>query len=133
MRYFGIGADVSNLRRRFDFMLIAEDETYPNADKLELRGKHRHVKKRLEVLEMWIDRTAHVPSAVRVVQTDGDVTLWEFTDMLMNPELPPDTYILNIGPKTSVHSGDKTLSSTVNLLDGILDEEEPEPKSGSGQ
>jgi outer membrane lipoprotein-sorting protein len=124
--YFGIGSDVHNLRRRFDITL-GDDEAYSDTDKLELRGRWRRVKKRLDVLEMWIDRDRGLPVAVRVVAADGGSTTWEFSDMVVNPEIPASTYRLELPEDVEIRDEDDKLSATSEILDDILEGEDEKP------
>ena len=124
-QYFGIGSDIDNLRRRFD-IAIGDASDYPGTKKLELRGRWRRVKKRLEVLEMWVDDQRHLPVAVRVVLPDGGSTTWEFSGLTVNPVIPPERYHLDVPDDTKVIEEDKGMTATSEILDDILDEEEDE-------
>jgi outer membrane lipoprotein-sorting protein len=130
--YFGIGADVDNLRRRFDIRMGDASE-HPGTEKLELRGRWRRLKKRLEVMEMWIDKEKGLPVAVRVVLPDGGSTTWQFNDMVVNPEIPAAKYTLELPDNVQVRDEDKKLSSTHEILDEIMEEdaEAEAPADGS--
>ncbi len=120
--YFGIGADVDNLRRRFDIRMGDASE-HPGTEKLELRGRWRRVKKRLEVLEMWIDQKRGLPVVVRIELPDGGSTTWEFAGIVVNPEIPAEKYELALPVDVLVRDEDKKLASTSDMLDDLIEDE----------
>jgi outer membrane lipoprotein-sorting protein len=119
--YFGIGSDVDVLQRHFDLKRIASDTTRPHTEKLELRGKRRRVQKRLALLEMWIDDKLWLPSVIKVTMADGGTTLWEFTDMKANVELPADAFEIHVPKGTVIQSEDDPHSA---MIDDVLEEED---------
>lgn len=116
--FFGIGSDVEVLKRHFD-MVRVDDPTRPDTARLELRGKRRRVQKRVALLEMWMDRTTWLPAMIKTTMADGGTTLWEFTDVKVNPSLPPETFTVKIAQGTIVQSEDNPNSP---LVDDLLDE-----------
>lgn len=119
--YFGLGTDVEVLRRHFDLHANLSDRSRPGSEKLEMRGKRRRVQKRLELLEMWLDKTTHLPSAIKVTMADGATTLWEFADMKVNPVVPESLFALQVPSDTIIQSEDDPHSPLINDL---LEDEE---------
>lgn len=119
--YFGLGTDVEVLRRHFDLHANLSDQSRPGTEKLELRGKRRRVQKRLQLLEMWLDQKTHLPSAIKVTMADGATTLWEFTDMKVNPPVDAELFALKVPKDTIIQSEDDPHSPLINDL---LEEEE---------
>jgi outer membrane lipoprotein-sorting protein len=119
--YFGLGTDVEVLRRHFHLTAKLTDQSRPGTEKLELRGKRRRVQKRLQLLEMWLDAKSHLPAAIKVTMADGATTLWEFSDMKVNPTVPDSTFALKVPKDTIIQSEDDPQSPLINDL---LEEEE---------
>jgi outer membrane lipoprotein-sorting protein len=118
--YFGIGSDVEVLRRHFD-MKRMQDAEHPGTTKLELRGKRRRVQKRLALLEMWLDEKTWLPSTIKITMADGGTTLWEFTDVQVNPQLSADTFKLKVAQGTIVQSEEDPSSP---LVDSLIDDDD---------
>jgi outer membrane lipoprotein-sorting protein len=119
--YFGIGSDIEVLRKHFNITLQASDSSHPSADKIQLVGKRKRVQKRIERLEMWIDRATSLPAVIRIVMADGGSTAWEFSDIRVNPPTPPDLYKLRVPRGTRVVRDDGRAPGPV-----LEDLEEPE-------
>lgn len=128
--YLGIGSDVQNLRRHFDITLVDDDDEHPGTDKIELRGAHRRIQKRMELLEMWLDRETSMPVAVRATMADGGATAWVFADMRVNVDLPEGVFELAVPEGVRVTSG---TDGGDTLLDDLLpaDDGDTSPPSGS--
>ncbi len=118
--YFGIGSDVEVLERHFD-MTRVNDLQHPGTAKLELRGKRRRVQKRLNLLEMWLDEKTWLPSIIKITMANGGTTLWEFTDVKVNPQLAADTFALKVASGTVVQSEENPSSP---LVDELIEEED---------
>lgn len=126
--YLGIGSDVENLRRHFDIELAEDDHAHEGADKVELRGKNRRIQKRMELLELWIDRESSLPRAVAATMADGSRTTWVFSGMAVNVPLDDDVFRLDLPEGAEVEAGRKTAPS---VLDDVLDELEDDDESAA--
>lgn len=123
--YFGLGTDVEVLRRHFNLRDAGADRGRPGTEKLELTGKRRRVQKRLTLLEMWLDQKTSLPSAIKVTMADGATTLWEFSNMRVNPtEVTASLFELKVPKDTIIQSEEDPHSPLINDL---LEEEEDAP------
>ena len=106
------------------------DRGRPGTEKLELTGKRRRVQKRLTLLEMWLDQKTSLPAAIKVTMADGATTLWEFSNMKVNPtEVTASLFELKVPKDTIIQSEEDPHSPLINDL---LEEEEEEA-SGAAQ
>ena len=64
--------------------------------KLELSPRYQRVAKRLRGMTLWIDRSLFLPTRVRYVEGDGDVTEYRFEKIRINATLPPSRFELDL-------------------------------------
>lgn len=64
--------------------------------RLSLDPRYARISKRIESMDVWIDRERYVPVRVRYVEPDGDVTEYRFTDIEINARLTPDRFELDL-------------------------------------
>lgn len=64
--------------------------------RLVLDPRYARISKRIESMEVWIDRTRFVPVRMRYVEPGGDVTEYRFTDIEINAYLPPERFELRL-------------------------------------
>jgi len=119
--YFGIGSDVEVFKRHFDLSTDIADTSHPGTRKLEMTGKRRRVQKRLSLLEMWLDEKNWLPSAIKVTMADGSTTLWEFTDVAVNPTIAATTFDMRV-PKGTIVQSEENQGSP--LVDELLEDED---------
>ncbi len=127
--YFGLGTDVEIFRRHFNLHADIANESRPGTRKLEMTGKRRRVQKRLKLLEMWLDEKSWLPTAIKVTMADGATTLWEFTNMKVNPKVAENLFHLEVPKDTIIQSEDDPHSP---LLDDLVEEEEDMLPTASG-
>lgn len=64
--------------------------------RLSLDPKYPRVAKRIEAMDVWIDRESFVPVRLRYVEPGGDVTEYTFSDIEVNAEIPADRFELRL-------------------------------------
>jgi outer membrane lipoprotein-sorting protein len=64
--------------------------------RLSLDPRYARISKRIEAMEIWIDRERFVPVRLRYVEPGGDVTEYRFTDIEINARLPPERFELRL-------------------------------------
>lgn len=69
-----------------------------DAYRLRLVPKYQRISKRFKEMTIWIDAERFLPSRLRYVEGDGDVTEYEFQDMKVNAALPGDRFVLKLPP-----------------------------------
>ena len=74
--------------------------TFPRDDsepyRLSLDPKYPRIAKRIEAMDVWIDRESFVPVRLRYVEPGGDVTEYTFSDIQVNAEIPPERFELRL-------------------------------------
>jgi len=81
---------LDELKSQFEMSL--KDPGAPGPYELKLKPTHRSLAKKLDRIELKIDRKLYVPISFRMVEADGDTTLYVFSDMELNPELDPRSF-----------------------------------------
>lgn len=64
--------------------------------RLSLEPKYPRVAKRIEAMDVWIDRERFVPVRLRYVEPGGDVTEYTFSNIELNAEIPPERFELRL-------------------------------------
>lgn len=64
--------------------------------RLSLDPRYPRIAKRIQSMDVWIDRERFVPVALRYVEPDGDVTEYRFSDIQINAEIPPERFELDL-------------------------------------
>jgi len=64
--------------------------------RLSLDPRYPRIAKRIESMDVWIDRQRFVPVGLRYVEPDGDVTEYRFTEIEVNADIPPERFELEI-------------------------------------
>lgn len=64
--------------------------------RLSLDPRYPRIAKRIESMDVWIDRERFVPVGLRYVEPDGDVTEYRFTEIEVNADIPPERFELEL-------------------------------------
>lgn len=64
--------------------------------RLSLDPRYPRIAKRIESMDVWIDRERFVPVGLRYVEPDGDVTEYRFSDIQINADIPAERFELDI-------------------------------------
>lgn len=81
---------LDELRSQFEMSL--RDPGAPAPYELVLKPTHRSLAKRLKTIELKIDRQLFLPVSFRMVEADGDTTMYVFSGMELNPKLEPENF-----------------------------------------
>ena len=79
--------------------------------RLSLDPRYPRIAKRIQSMDIWIDRKTFVPVRLRYVEPGGDTTDYRFSDLKINPDIPAKRFELDLPPGVETHgdrSGDQT-------------------------
>jgi len=109
-KYMGASGSLETLLDYFRVTVTFPDD--PDAPyRLSLDPRYPRIAKRIESMEIWIDRKAFVPVRLRYVEPGGDTTDYRFSDLEINPDISPERFELDLPPDVETHgdqSGDRT-------------------------
>lgn len=90
-KYMGASGSLDTLLDYFQVRV-----TFPRQDdapyQLTLDPRYPRIAKRIERMEIWIDRERFVPVRLRYVEPGGDSTEYRFSELRVNPEISPDRF-----------------------------------------
>jgi outer membrane lipoprotein-sorting protein len=86
-KYF-VDTTPKELRGHFDITAREADDR-PNTYLLLMLPKRKQIQEGIVRLEIWIDRTALMLSAMRMTFPSGDTKVMTFTDVKQNPQIDP--------------------------------------------
>jgi outer membrane lipoprotein-sorting protein len=89
-RYFVQGS-AEELRREFDIELPSTSER-PGTQEVRLRPKRKQIRETLRMLDLWIDPTTSLLSAMRMTFANGDTKTMTLARVVTNPALGPDAF-----------------------------------------
>jgi len=89
-RYFVQGS-AEELRREFDIELRSTSER-PGTQEVRLRPKRKLIRETLTTLELWVDPSTSLLSAMRMTFANGDTKTMTLARVVSNPALGPDTF-----------------------------------------
>ena len=93
--YLGAKGSMDQLKEYFTVYLTTPGKR-GNPFKLRLDPRFARVKKRIKQMEIWIDDSTYLPVRLRYVEADGDVTEYEFRDVKVNAQIPPERFVLKL-------------------------------------
>lgn len=64
--------------------------------RLTLDPRYPRIAKRIESMDVWIDRERFVPVGLRYEEPDGDVTEYRFSEIQINADIPPERFELDL-------------------------------------
>ncbi len=90
-KYMGASGSLETLLDYFRIQV-----TFPKQDgepyRLTLDPRYPRIAKRIEVMEIWIDRERFVPVRLRYVEPGGDSTEYRFSEVRVNSEVSPERF-----------------------------------------
>ncbi len=86
------------------FAVTLSDPGAPAPYRLTLTTTNRLLKRRLEAVELEIDRRLLLPVVVEYREADGDRTRFEFDHLELNPDLPDTVFRLELGDGVRVET-----------------------------
>ncbi len=105
LEYLGASSSVSRLLEYFDVRLrTPKDLSKPFH--LELKPRFARVERRVREMEIWIHPDHYLPIKLRYVEGNGDLTVYDFTDLRVNSTLPDDRFDLEIPDEVDLREVD---------------------------
>jgi outer membrane lipoprotein-sorting protein len=87
-RFLGLGQKLSYLSDSFQIAL-SEAKDAPNAWFLALTPRTFFLRKRMQALNLWVDKDTWLPRQVQWIERSGDSWLLEMGALRINQALPP--------------------------------------------
>jgi outer membrane lipoprotein-sorting protein len=84
-RYF-VNGSAAELRREFDVELAATSER-PGTDEVTLRPRRRQIRETLSRLDLWVDPSTSLLTAMRMAFANGDTKTMTLANVATNPTL----------------------------------------------
>ena len=101
-KYMGAGNAIDELSNYFNFRFIErKGEPYY---RLELKPKTKVVERRVRSITIWIDRETYLTSKIEYVESDGDVTRYEFSNLRLNENVGPERFTLKLPSSVRVET-----------------------------
>ena len=101
-RFFGVGQGSAELGKFYNIRLReSDDESYL----LSLSPKRRRVKKRVDEVLFWLDKSTYLPKRVEYKSNDGTARTIEFESIQMNPDLAAGLYTVDLPDDVTVTDG----------------------------
>lgn len=104
-RFFGVGQGSEELKQFYDITLAEPGTDMPGTVLLLLEPKKRRVKKNVEEVKLWVDRTRMLPTRMDFEGKDGNVRSIRFRNMRLNPDLSAGLYQVKIPAGYAVSEG----------------------------
>jgi outer membrane lipoprotein-sorting protein len=111
LRFLGIGQASTELAQFYDITLGRPTGDMADTYLLELLPKKKRVRKRLDAVLLWIDRTSYLPVRVQYTGKSGTRRSITFHDVRVNPPLASSLYVVEIPPGVTVSEGFSALSA----------------------
>ncbi|MEE8368918.1 MAG: outer membrane lipoprotein carrier protein LolA [Thermoanaerobaculia bacterium] len=112
LKYLGASSSLKQLLEYFEVALsLPDDASLPY--RLDLSPRYERIAKRLSEMKIWIDPNNFLPTRLRYVEADGDVTEYEFSNLQINTDIPPTRFVLDLPADLRVRTvGIEDLSGT---------------------
>lgn len=102
LKYLGASGSMDTLLDYFRVRVaFPKDPAEPY--RMTLLPRYARIAKRIETMQVWIDREHFVPVRMRYVEPGGDVTEYRFTDIELNAAIPPERFELDLPPGVKRH------------------------------
>ncbi len=88
------------------FRIRLEDPGPPGPYRLRLTPHRKSLSKRLDSLQLEVDRDLLLPVVVEYIEADGDRTRYEFSRLERDPVLEVSRFRLELGPGVTLHTID---------------------------
>jgi outer membrane lipoprotein-sorting protein len=105
LKVLAIGQPSKNLRKYYNLRLEENDNPLPKTNLLILEPRKRTVKKRIQVVKLWVSADRGLPVQMQYCEPDGDMTTISFEDLRFNPEIANSTYKIEIPKGVEIHHG----------------------------
>lgn len=109
-RFLGLGQASVELSEFYDIGMGEPAAAMSHTYLLRLTPKKKRVRKRLEDVQLWIDRTSYMPVRVEYSSKSGTKRLIEFERVKLNPDLSASLYRVEIPADVPITTGFSALS-----------------------
>ncbi len=89
-----------------NFSISLSDPGSPSPYRLTLEPVHKVLRRRLQLVMLEVDRELLLPVVVEYLAADGDSTRYELSNMVLNPDLAPEDFDLQLGEEIQVRRVD---------------------------
>lgn len=104
MQVISGGLPLEKLRDRF--RLTFSDRGSPHPYRLTLDPRSRRIERRVEKIEIKIERERLLPTVVEYIEPEGDTVRYELDDVRVDVPLSDDLFTLDLGPDVEVRTLD---------------------------
>lgn len=101
LKYMSAASSLGTLLESFDARVRFDDED-GGPYRIELTPKYRRIARRVKTITLWIDRDRYLPARVRFETAGGEVTDFQFADVVVNGDLPAEAFRLELPPEVEV-------------------------------
>lgn len=103
LKYMNASSSLESLLDSFDARVRFNDGTELPYE-IELTPSYRRIARRVKSMVLWIDRDLYLPIKVRIETAQGEVTEFQFEDLVVNGELASDAFSLDLPKGVTVRS-----------------------------
>jgi outer membrane lipoprotein-sorting protein len=104
-RFFGLGQVSAELTEFYDLHLEEPDAGMRDTYLIIMDPRNRRVKKRVEGVRLWVDRTTFLPVSVQYLDQKGNTRTIQFHKLQLNPDLSAGLYQLSLPSDVTVTTG----------------------------
>ncbi len=95
----GFGTSGSELQKEYSMKVLGEDTVQSTATThLELIPKSPEILKLIPRIELWIQNGKSYPIQVKQIQSTKDYSMFQYSDIKINPPLPASDFELKLPP-----------------------------------
>jgi outer membrane lipoprotein carrier protein len=103
LKYLGASSSLKDLLEYFEVALSLPDDV-SRPYRLDLSPRYDRIAKRISEMKIWIDASRFLPTRLRYVEADGDVTDYQFSNLQINQDLPDSRFVLNLPADMDTHT-----------------------------
>jgi outer membrane lipoprotein-sorting protein len=100
VRYLGISQPMDELAQNFEVVWAGEEN---GVAFLQLVPRKLRVKRKISVLNFWVDEKTALLKSFEVVEAEGDRIRFDFSQWEINPHLGEEAFKVEIPPGVKVH------------------------------
>ena len=104
-RFFGVGQGSNELGKFYDLALGDAGADEKGAYLLVLSPKKRRVRRKVDEVRLWVDRSTLLPVRIDYLGRDGNQRELRFLDTRLNPDLAVGLYDVNIPAGVPITNG----------------------------
>lgn len=109
-RFLGLGQASDELAKFYDIRLDGDSPVEEGVTVIVLDPQKRRVRKRMDSVRFWIDRSSYLPVRVEYTSAKGDTRSVVFKDMQVNTELAASLYQVELPQDVEISKGFSALS-----------------------